>query len=82
MPVDNVGLIICFMGTLNFMVTQTFFFLGVNRSGPGTSSTSNHIFYRALGHLYGPLCKQPLSLLPTRGSLPQMTSNVGLIWSL
>ena len=38
------------------------FFLGVNRSGPGTSSTTNHKFYRALGRLHGPRCKQPLRL--------------------
>ena len=25
------------------------FFVGVNQSGPGTSSTSNHIIYTALG---------------------------------
>ena len=37
-------------------------FLGVNRSGLGTSSTGNHIFYRALGRLHGPWCKQPLSV--------------------
>ena len=36
------------------------FFLGVNWSGPGTSSTTNHKFYRALGRLHGPWCKQPL----------------------
>ena len=35
-------------------------YLRVNRNGPGTSSTTNHIFYRALGRLHGPWCKQPL----------------------
>ena len=35
------------------------FFLGVNRSGPKTSSTTNHKFYRALGQLQGPWCNNP-----------------------
>jgi hypothetical protein len=34
---------------------------GVNWSGPRTSSTTNHIFFKALGWLHGPRCKQPLS---------------------
>ena len=43
------------------MVTLTFFSLGVKQSGPGTSSTTNHKFYKALGgRLHGPWCKQPL----------------------
>ena len=28
----------------------------------GTSSIANHKFYRALGQLHGPWCKQPLSI--------------------
>ena len=35
--------------------------LGVNRSGPRTSSTTNHKFYKALGQPHGPWCKEPLS---------------------
>ena len=57
MSVDDVGLQICLLGTSNFMVTLTFFFRDINWSGPGTSSTTNHKFYRALGWLHGPWCK-------------------------
>ena len=71
-----------FYGNLELHGHLDMFFLGVNGSGPGTSSTSNHIFYKALGHMHGLRCKQPLCLLPTRGSLPQITLNFGLIWSL
>ena len=39
------------------------FFLGVNQNGPKTSSIANHIFYKALGQLHGPWCKQPLITL-------------------
>ena len=59
MLVDNVGLKICLLGTSNSMVTLTFS-LGVNRSDPETNSTTNHIFYKALGRLHGPQCQQPL----------------------
>ena len=38
------------------------YFLEVNRSGPGTSSTINLRLYRALG-LHGPWCKQPLRII-------------------
>ena len=41
---------------------DSFFYLGVNQSGPRTSSTTDHKFYRALGQLHGPWCKQPLSV--------------------
>ena len=41
--------------------SECFFVLGVIiRSGPGTSSTTNHIVYWALGWLHGPWCKEPL----------------------
>ena len=33
---------------------------GVIRSEPGTSSTTNHKFYRALGRPHGPWCQQAL----------------------
>ena len=36
------------------------FFLGVNQSGHGMSSTTNHKVYMALGQLHGPWCKHPL----------------------
>ena len=48
-------------GDLELHGHSGFCFLGVNWSGPGTSSTTNHIFFRALGWLHGPRCKQPLS---------------------
>ena len=35
-------------------------FLDVNQSKPEASLTTNHKFYRALGILRGPWCKQPL----------------------
>jgi hypothetical protein len=44
MSVDNVGLIICLLGPRHPMVTLTFLSLGVNRSDPGMSSTTNHRF--------------------------------------
>ena len=59
MSLDNVGLKICLLGYSDSMVTLTFF-LGVNRSGPRMSSTTNHKIYRALGQLQGPWCKQIL----------------------
>ena len=37
------------------------FLHGVNQSGPGTSSTTNHIFYKALGQLHGLWYKQFLT---------------------
>ena len=37
------------------------YFLGVNWSGPKASSKTNQRFYRALGQLHGPWCKQPLT---------------------
>ena len=43
------------------MVPLTFF-LGVNRSGPGMSSTTNHKIYMALGQRHGPWCKEPLKV--------------------
>ena len=36
-----------------------FILLGVNSNDLRTSSTTNHIFYRALGWLHCPWCKQP-----------------------
>jgi hypothetical protein len=35
-------------------------FLSVNRSGPGTNSTTNRKLYKALGQPHSPWCKQPL----------------------
>ena len=61
MVVDNVGLKICLVETSNSTVTLTFVFLGVNRSGRGTSSTTNHRSYMAWGQLHGLWCKQPLN---------------------
>ena len=63
MSINNVGLKICLLRTSNSMVTLTFFSLGVNQSGPRTSSTTNHKFYSTLGRLHGPWCKQPLSIM-------------------
>ena len=34
--------------------------LGINRSGPGTNSTTNHKFHMALRQLHGPRCQQPV----------------------
>ena len=47
-----------FLGTSTYIVIMTFF-LVVNRSGLGTSSTSNQRSSKALGRLHGPWCKQP-----------------------
>ena len=55
---DYVGLKLCFLGTSTYIVIMTFF-LVVNRSGLGTSSTSNQRSSKALGRLHGPWCKQP-----------------------
>ena len=60
MSMNNVSFKICLLRTLDSMVTVTFFSFGVNRSGPGTSSTTNRNFYKALGRLHGRWCKQPL----------------------
>ena len=51
-----------YFGDLELHDHSDIFFLGVNRSGPGTSSTLDHILYKALGRLHGPWCKQPLSV--------------------
>ena len=61
MSLDNVGFNICLLETSNSMIILTFFSLGVNQSDPRTSSTTNCRFYRALGRLHGPQCKQPLN---------------------
>lgn len=50
-------------GDLKFHGHSEFLFLGVNWSGPMTSSTSNHRFYKAWGRPRGPWCKQSLNLL-------------------
>ena len=42
-------------------------FLGVNRSGLGTSSTTNYKFYRAVGQCHGPWCKQSLGRVGSHG---------------
>ena len=46
--------------TSNSTVTLTSFFLGVNRSDPGMSLTSNHRCHKALERLHGPWCKHAL----------------------
>jgi hypothetical protein len=51
------------LGTSNSVVTMTFFSVGVNRSDPEMSSTTNNRFHRALGRLHGPWCNQPLTQL-------------------
>ena len=48
LAVDNVGLKNVFWGPRTPWLLW-YFFVGVNQSGPGTSSTSNHIIYTALG---------------------------------
>ena len=55
--------------------------LGVSLSGPGTSSTSNHIFYKVLGWLRGWWCKQSLKLKHKHGMVHKMDF-VGGIWAL
>jgi hypothetical protein len=49
-----------YFGDLELNGHCDFCFLGVNQSGPRTSSIVNHIFYEALGQLHVLLCKQPL----------------------
>ena len=59
---DNVGLQTCLLGTSNSTITLTTFPQCKPKcSHPGTSWTTNHRFYKALGQLHGPWCKQPLS---------------------
>ena len=59
MLVNNVGHKYVFQGPwMPWSLWQPF--LGVNRSGPGRSSTANHKFYMGLGWFHGPWCKQPL----------------------
>jgi hypothetical protein len=57
MLADNVGLFNMPFGDLELHGHSNIFFLRVNQSCPGTSSTTNHIFYRALVRLHGPWCK-------------------------
>ena len=71
---DNVGLKIYFLETSHFDIF--FFPLGVNQSGPGMSSTTNHIFCKALGWLHGPWCKQPLSVPYSLDSRNAITSTI------
>ena len=59
---DNASVKICLMGISSSMVTMTFP-ISVNQNGPDTSSTTNHRFYRALGRIHGPWCKQTLTQL-------------------
>jgi hypothetical protein len=48
------------LGNLKLHGHSDHFFLGVNQSDHGMSSTSNYRFYKALKRLHGPWCKQPL----------------------
>jgi hypothetical protein len=50
-------------GDLELHGHSDIFFFGVNRNDHGTSSTTNHKFYKTLGRLHGPWCKQPLSVV-------------------
>ena len=77
MSMDNVGLKICLLGASNSIWgSLRHFFLGVNWSGRGMSSTTNHKFYKASGQLHGPWCKQPLTLpSPWRNSQSSNAKN-------
>ena len=69
MSVDNAHLILRLLGNLNLMDhSDIFFFRGINWSGYGTTSTANHRFYKALGRLHGPWCKQPPKLRFVNGT--------------
>ena len=70
MPMNYLGLKIVIFGTLIFIVTMPFFFLGVNQSGPETTSTTNQRSYMALGLLRGAWCKPPLTLPRHHKALP------------
>ena len=59
MSMDNVDLKTCLLRTSNSMITLAFF-LCVNRKSLMINLIPYHKFYRALGHLHGPRCKQPL----------------------
>ena len=52
-------------GNLELHSHCNIFCLGVNQNAPRTSSTANHRFYKVLGQLHGPLCKQPLYVRPS-----------------
>ena len=60
MSMDKVGLKICPLGTSNAMVTLPLF-PWCKPKWSQDNSTSNHKFYRALGQLHGPWCKQPIT---------------------
>jgi hypothetical protein len=60
MLVDNAGLKICLLGTLNVMVTLTLF-PWCKLKWSQDDSTSNHKVYRSLGQLHGPWCKLPIT---------------------
>jgi len=53
MSVDIVGLKNVFWG-FRTPWSLSHVFLGVNQHGPMTNSTTNHIFYKAMGRLHGP----------------------------
>ena len=63
-------------GDLKLHGHSDIFFLGVNWSGHGTNSTTSGKFYKALGHLHGPWCKQPLCK-----SKVQLASLIGNGWA-
>ena len=79
MSVGNVGLEYVFWGPWTLW-SHWHFFLDVHQSGPGTSSTSIHICYMALGQLHGPWCKQPLRV----SSLLSLViyKNISYLWLL
>ena len=58
MLTDNASLKTYRLATSNSTVTLTFF-PWCKWSRPGTSSTTNHKFYRAVVQLHGPWCEQP-----------------------
>ena len=49
-------------GDLKLLSHPYIVFLGLNQSGPETSSTANHRFQGSTERLLGPLHKQPLTL--------------------
>jgi hypothetical protein len=57
-PLDHVSAVIrpkkLYFGDLDLHGTSANFFLGVNRSCPGTTSTANQLPYKALVQVHGP----------------------------
>ena len=79
MSVDDVGLITCLLGTLNSMVTLTLY-LWYKLNSSWDELIANCRFYKTLGQLHGPWCKQLVSVSKSKWLHVVIFDFPSLIW--